>query len=417
MKSIFIAASPNAQRDDVWTAFKQLLRPWSWYSKKPVIEFENKFADYLGVKNAIGVDSARSSFYLTLKAMGIGKGDEVLMPAYTCVVIVNPVLWTGAKPVFVDIDRQSFNIDFDDLEKKITPKCKAILVQHTFGVPVDMDRMMEFAEKNNLKVIEDIAHSIGGKYKNKVLGTFGDAAVATFGIEKVMSTVRGGMIVTNNDSLAEKIREEVRTLPNFDLYKVLVSLFNPIFWWKAKPFYYTGFGKLTLGRFEVWLTRVFNATGRMIEDCEYKAIKPKWIPAKMPGALAKLGLKQLSKLDKYNKHRERVERFYREKLGKLDSENIIDADPVSKPGTILLRYPILVKNQKELHGKAKKNKIILGNWYDKMFFVPEEDWHHVGYKKGSAPNAEWVAKRIVNLPMHWVMGEEEVGRVVDLLAD
>ncbi|HEC65839.1 MAG TPA: hypothetical protein ENI23_11115 [bacterium] len=224
------------------------------------------------------------------------------------------------------------------------------------------------------------------------------------------------MVVTNDSKLAKEIREEVETLPNFNLYKVFISIMNPIFWMLAKPLYYSGIGKLTLGRAVIWLTRIFNATGRMIEDCEYRAIKPKWIPAKMPGVLAKMGINQLGKLDEYNIHRKKLEGMYRTRLEQGKLESIIETAPEIELDNFFLRFPILVNNQKELHSKAKKNHIILGNWYDKMFFIPEENWGSVGYEKGMAPNAEWVAKRIVNLPMHWAVGEEEVERVVGLLA-
>ncbi len=415
MKPIFIAASPNAKSDDVWTAFKMTFAFWNWNSKKLVDQFENKIKSFMGVKHAISFDSARSSFYLILKAMGIGEGDEVLLPSFTCVVIVNPVKWVGATPVYVDINRDNFNIDFSDLEKKVTKKTKAILVQHTFGIPVDMERMMEFARKHDLKVIEDVAHSIGGTFRNKTLGTFGDAAVMTFGIEKAISTVRGGMVIANDDRLAEKIREMKEPLPGFGFVRTKVSLMNLVIWAVAKPLYYVGFGSKTIGRFLIWLSRVFKGTGNMISDVEYKGGKPDWLPAKFPGALARLGLQQMKKLKEYNIHRQSVERMYREKLSHIKSENIINVLPPSAHGTILLRYPILVNDPKKIHIEARKNRMVLGNWYERMFFIPEENLEFVGYKKGSCPNAEWVAKHIVNLPMMWGIGEDEVERIVKLI--
>ncbi|MBN1915727.1 aminotransferase class I/II-fold pyridoxal phosphate-dependent enzyme [Candidatus Dojkabacteria bacterium] len=407
-KPIFIAASPNTQKDDVCLAFKQLLWPFGWYSKKPVKEFEGAVQDYLGLKNAIAVDSARSAFYLTLKALGIGFGDEVLLPSFTCVVIVNPVLWVGAKPVFVDINRKNFNIDFSDLEKKVTPKTKAILVQHTFGIPVEMEKVTAFAKKHNLKIIEDLAHSIGGKYKGKTLGTFGDASVLTFGIEKVISTVRGGMVVTNDRNLAQKLREKVSSCPRMGLYRTFTSLFNPVFWVITKPLYYLGIKKITLGRFFIAISRLMNATGQMIEKEEYAGQKPGFIPSKMPGTLAKLGLNQMKKLEKYNKHRKQIGNLYFEKLSKIASSEIIYYYPKKMSECSLLRYPILVKNPDLIHAKAKKNRIILGNWYERMFHIPVENLELIGYKKETAKNAEWVARHIINLPIYWAINEKSV---------
>jgi perosamine synthetase len=415
MKPIFIAASPNAKSDDVWTAFKMLFTPWLWNSQKLVTKFEDKVKEFMGVKHAVSFDSARSSFYLILKAFGIGEGDEVLLPSFTCVVIVNPVKWVGATPIYVDIDKENFNINFDDLEKKISKRTKAILVQHTFGTPVDMERLMDFAKKHNLKVIEDVAHSIGGTFRNKTLGTFGDAAVMTFGIEKVISTVRGGMVITNDENLAAKLKEEKEKLPGFGFVRTKVSLMNPVIWALAKPLYYVGIGNKTIGRFLIWLSRVFKGTGNMISDVEYKGQKPDWLPARFPGALARLGLQQVKKLKEYNIHRQSVERIYREKLSHIQSENFIGILPPSAHGTVLLRFPILVNEPKKVHELAKKNKMVLGNWYERMFFIPEENLEFVGYKKGSCPNAEWVAKHIVNFPMMWGIDEDEVSRVINLL--
>ena len=414
MKPIFIAASPNSQKDDVWLAFKQLLWPFGWYRKEPAKQFEHEVKEFLHVKNAVAVDSARSAFYLTLQAMGIGEGDEVLMPSFTCVVIVNPVLWVGAKPVFVDIDKRNFNVDFKDLEKKVTPKTKAILVQHTFGIPVDMDRMMAFAKKHNLKVIEDLAHSIGGKFKEKTLGTFGDAAVLTFGIEKVISTVRGGMVVTNNKVLGEKLRSMAAELPKMRLYRTFTTLFNPVFWWFTKPLYYFGIGIFTVGRLFVAISRIFNATGQMIEKEEYKGGKPRQIPSKMAGAIAKLGMNQIRKLAKYNEHRGRISKLYQDGISKLKSKDVLGFYEGKIHDFSLLRFPVLVKNPKTIHARAKKKHIILGNWYERMFYIPESNLSYIGYKKGTAKNAEWVAEHIVNLPIYWGVGEKEAEKIMKL---
>ncbi len=142
MKPIFIAASPNTEKDDLKLALKLLIQPWAWRKNDgSVKEFESKVSEYLGGINAIALDSARSGFYLLLKAYGIGPGDEVILPSFSCLVIANPVLWVGAQPVYVDINKRTLNIDLEDLSRKISPKTKAVLVQHTFGLPVEIDKV------------------------------------------------------------------------------------------------------------------------------------------------------------------------------------------------------------------------------------------------------------------------------------
>ena len=129
------------------------------------------------------------------------------MQAFTCNAVPNPVLWAGLKPVYVDCDEKTFNIDKEDLKKKITPRSRVLIVQHTFGLPADMDAISEICRKNNLILIEDCAHSLGAEYKNKKVGTFGKAAFFSFSRDKVISSVYGGMAVTEDHELTKKIKE------------------------------------------------------------------------------------------------------------------------------------------------------------------------------------------------------------------
>ena len=118
----------------------------------------------------------RVALYAILKSIGIGQGDEVILPGFTCVVVPNAITYLGAKPVYIDIASVTFNIDPSKIEEKITEKTRAIIAQHTFGIPAEMDIIMEMAKKYNLYVIEDSCHAIGSKYKGKEIGTFGDAS-------------------------------------------------------------------------------------------------------------------------------------------------------------------------------------------------------------------------------------------------
>ena len=210
MKPVFIGASPNTEKDDIRLAWKLLFQPWNWRQdkEKSVHKFEETVSKYHDGINAVAMDSARSAFYLLLKAYGIGPGDEVILPSFSCLVIANPVIWVGAKPVYVDIDKDTFNLSFEDLKRKLSPRTKVVLVQHTFGLPVDLDKVREIVG-NDVKIVEDIAHSLGGIYNGKKIGTIGDAAVGTFGIEKIILSVRGGMVMKKDDEVAKRIRDEI----------------------------------------------------------------------------------------------------------------------------------------------------------------------------------------------------------------
>jgi dTDP-4-amino-4,6-dideoxygalactose transaminase len=171
-----------------------------------VKKLERNFANFLGVKHAIAVSSGTAALHLALRALNIKTEDEILVPSLTFVASANAILYLGAKPVFVDITSLSdLNISCDDLENKITPKTKAIMVVHYGGYLADMERIKKIAKKHNLFVIEDAAHAIGAKFKSKMAGGIGHIGCFSFFSNKNMATGEGGMIVTNHDKFAQKI--------------------------------------------------------------------------------------------------------------------------------------------------------------------------------------------------------------------
>jgi perosamine synthetase len=173
----------------------------------PFIEkFEKKFAQYLGVKHAIAVSSGTAGLHLALIAAGVGEGDEVITSPFSFVASANAILYVGAKPVFIDIDSKTYNIDPSKIEARITKKTKAILPIHIFGQPAEMDAVMRIAKKHKLAVIEDACESLGSTFKNKNSGTFGEAGVFAFYANKQLTTGEGGMIVTNDDRMDEMCR-------------------------------------------------------------------------------------------------------------------------------------------------------------------------------------------------------------------
>lgn len=394
MKPVFIAASPNTEKDDVRLALKLLFQPWKWRSdsNKSVQKFEKMVSDYHDGTNAIALDSARSAFYLLLKAYGVGKGDEVVLPSFSCLVIANPVLWVGAKPVYVDIDPKTFNLDYEDLRRKVSSKTKAVLVQHTFGLPADMDKVRQIVGPN-VKIIEDAAHSLGGEYKGQKIGTIGDSAVLTFGIEKVISSVRGGMVLTKDERTANKIREMQSQLPEFSLIRIKIALLNPILWSLITPVYYLGIGKFTIGRIFSVIAHKMRIMGIMIEHEEYLTQKPSWLPARMPAALARLGMNQFKKLDRFNNHRREIAEIYSKEL-------VVDYKAPENSVHTYLRFPLLLEKEKleKFKQETKKAYVVVGDWYKTILYAPDSSLAKLGYKKGDTPNAEKVSKQIVNLP-------------------
>lgn len=191
-------------RDNVTEA---LASGWLSSSGPFVSEFEEKFSGYLGVKYGVAVSNGTAALHVSLLSLGIGAGDEVIVPAFSMGACFLSVLHAGAKPIFVDCELETYNIDTDKIEEKITPKTKAIMAVHTYGHACDMDRINAIARKHNLKVIEDSAEAHGGTYKGKKCGTLGDIGCFSFYANKIITTGEGGMIVTNDKSLAEAARK------------------------------------------------------------------------------------------------------------------------------------------------------------------------------------------------------------------
>ena len=160
IKPITISLSPNTEKDDIWLALKLVFCPWKWKKGRAIEELENEFKKFLKVKYAFAFNSGRTSLMAILKGFGLEKESEVLLQAFTCNAAVNPVIWSGLKPVYVDCDEDNFNIDIEDLKKKITSKSKVVIVQHTFGMPAEMVKILEIAKQNNLILISMGSHLV-----------------------------------------------------------------------------------------------------------------------------------------------------------------------------------------------------------------------------------------------------------------
>jgi perosamine synthetase len=178
----------------------------TWISSKGkyIAIFENKFAEYLGVKYATTVSNGTVALHLALLALGIRRGDEIIVPTLTYVASVNAIAYTGAKPVFVDSLPDTWQMDPHDVKKKISKNTKAIMVVHIYGHPCEMDELVRIGKENKLFLVEDCAEAIGSKYEERQVGTFGDIATFSFFGNKTITTGEGGMVVTNNKRIFRK---------------------------------------------------------------------------------------------------------------------------------------------------------------------------------------------------------------------
>tara|TARA_Y100001970_G_scaffold131192_1_gene161831 strand:- start:3802 stop:4926 length:1125 start_codon:yes stop_codon:yes gene_type:complete len=171
-----------------------------------VKKFENKFAKIVNRKYAISVTSGTAALQLAFEALKLKKGDEVILPSFTIISCVLPIIRNGSVPVVVDSDPKTWNMDISKVEKKITSKTKAIIAPHIYGLPLDMDPLLKIAKKYNLKVIEDAAEVLGLKYKNKICGSFGEVSTFSFYANKHVTTGEGGIIVTDDKKIADRCK-------------------------------------------------------------------------------------------------------------------------------------------------------------------------------------------------------------------
>jgi len=409
---IFTSLSPNTQRDDIFLSLKIIFQPWKWKKGNAVLELEQWFKNYLKSDNVFGFNSGRSALLAILVSLDLKEKDEILLQGFTCNAAVNPILKLKAKPIFVDID-DTLNINPDDLAKKITPHSRAIIVQHTFGWPAQMDEILKIAKDNNLFLIEDCAHCLGAKYKERPCGTFGDAAFFSLGRDKIISSVFGGLAVIKDKQLAQKLRvfQEKVEYPSY--LWVFQQLLHPLLTnYVVVPAYWLS---AILGRLMLGFLHVFLILSKAVYKKEKRGELAEQFPKQFPNALAILALNQLKKLEKFNQHRQVIADFYQKELKNnfvlpFDKERI-DVYPV------FMRYPILASQETDyILKEARKRKIFLDDGWRKTPVVPPDtDLEKMKYHSGDCPIAERTAKSIINLPTHINISNFQAQTIVNLL--
>ncbi|MCX7750018.1 MAG: DegT/DnrJ/EryC1/StrS family aminotransferase [Candidatus Bipolaricaulota bacterium] len=328
-------------------------------------EFEERLARYVGTRYAVAVSSGTAALHLLIRALGIGPGDDVLVPSFTFAASVNVILYERATPVFVDVEPETYNLDPEDLARKITPRTKAILAVDVFGHPAEWDRILEVAEAHRLRVIDDACEAIGAEYRGRKLGGFGDAATFAFYPNKQMTTGEGGMIVTGSPEIAALCR----------------SLRNQ-------------------GRGETggWL--------------EHERLGYNYRMTEMSAAL---GLSQLGRIEVLLAKRERVAQMYTARLAPLDWVR----PPVVRAHVRMSWFVYVVTLVPPLDRDAVMAALAREGIPSRGYFTPVHLQPYVrellGTREGTLPVTEEAARRTVALPFHGNMTEDQVDAVVAAL--
>lgn len=404
MKGRPISISPNATARDIGISFRLLFSPWRWRRGNASAIFGSALQKLVGAQEVWLFNSGRSALLTLLRALDIGLGDEVVVQAFTCVAVPDPILWVGAKPVFADVRKGTFNMGPKELEKCISKRTKAVILQHTFGQPAPLKEIMALAAKHKFIVIEDCAHAIGGTYEGKPLGSFGDAAFFSFGRDKMISSVYGGALVSNKKSVSEAISREYSRVRSPSRAWIFQQLLHPIVMALLLPWY-----RFRITSVFLWVLQRIGIMSKAIQPCEYTGQRPYFFPQRYANALAVMGLSQLQRLGKFNAHRREIARIYYEKLKRTDFTP-------PDPGEIAwLRYPIFTQSSRQFLHRARQNGFYLGDWYLSPVAPLKTNLAKVGYRTGSCPEAEKLSLRIVNLPTHIHYSKRQALALVDWL--
>jgi dTDP-4-amino-4,6-dideoxygalactose transaminase len=377
-KEFLVFGSPLIEEAEIEEVVRSLRSGWIGTGPK-VHRLEEMFRSYKGVKYAMALNSCTAALHLALNVIGIQPGDEVIVPSMTFASSANAVIHSGGKPVLVDCQMDTMNIDPEQIEANITSKTRAIIVVHFAGRPCDMDAVMTIARKHGLKVIEDCAHSIESKYRGQHTGLFGDIGCFSFYVTKNIITGEGGMAITGNEEYADKI-------------KVLAL---------------HGMSK------DAW--KRFSDEGYKHYQVVYAGFK-----YNMMDIQAALGIHQLPRVEKYWNRRRQIWDTYNRAFAGMP---VICPAPVPDTMThayhlytLLLDIDRLSITRDRFLDEMTLRNIGVGVHYIALHLHPYYQ-HNYGYKDGDFPVSEWLSHRTVSLPLSPKLTDDDVQDVIAAVGD
>lgn len=365
--------APDIGDEEIGSVVETLRSGWLTTGAK-VKQLEQEFSRYTGAPYSVAVNSGTAALHLALDAIGIKQGDEVIVPTMTFTASAEVVLYFNARPVLVDCEPDTLNIDAERIEEKITPKTKAIMPVHLAGQPCDMSRILQIAHRHNLKVVEDAAHALPARYQGKMIGTIGDITCFSFYVTKTITTGEGGMATTSNPEWADRMR--------------MMSLH--------------GISKDAWNR--------YSSEGSWYYEVAFPGFK-----YNMTDIAAAIGIEQLKKCNRFWEARRRVAAAYDEGFAELPELRTpvcgTDLQHAWHLYVIQLDLERLTINRSQFIAELKKQNIgtsvhfiplHLHPYYQKTF----------GYTPGDFPNASAVFERIISLPIFPKMTETEIRDVI-----
>ena len=355
-----------------------------------IARYEQAFAERIGVRYGYSFQYGRVGLYGILRALEVGSGDEVLLQVPTHIVVPNSIRYTGAKPVYVDCERQTFNMDLREAEQRITPRTKAIVLQHTFGIPADIDAALDLARRYDLFLIEDCVHALGATFDGRPVGSFGHAAFFSTEETKTISTTMGGVAVTDDPKVADQLRafQDGCLWPPTGLTARYVLKLLSYHLLTAPPvFRYAHAAYALSGR--------RNPLPGAMSDEEFRGERPANYEQRFSNVQAVLGLRQLQRLEQNVRHRREIAGIYR---GRLLEYGLAVPHHPQKANPAYLRFPVWVADRAAVM-RATAPYAVLGTWFTSVLEEAVSPAHG-NYIMGACPQAEAAARHLVNLPTH-----------------
>lgn len=358
---------PSVGEEELEAIREVLESGWLGLGPKTTL-FEDRFKEYIGIEYAVGLNSCTAALHLALKVLEIGEGDEVLVPSLTFVSTIHAVLYNQAIPVFVDVEEDTLTMSMEDIERKITPKTRAILPVDYAGHPCDLDPILNIAQDKGIYVVEDAAHACGSEYKGRKIGAISDLTCFSFHAVKNLTTGEGGMITTSSEEIDKHLRKLRWVGINKDTWIRSLPSKKPSYAWQYS-----------------------------VEELGFKY--------HMSDINAAIGLIQLKKLDLMNERRHKIYEIYNQNLDDLGEViTPVEKDYAKSAHHI---YALKAERRDELVSHLKENDIAPGVHYFPCHL-------HPFYKnfKAEVPVTERAWESLISLPMYPDLSEDEIERVV-----
>lgn len=386
--------------------------PWRYKDGQSKRRLKRALAEYFRADTFLFA-SGREALLAFLRSIELQPGDEVIVQGYTCIVVPNAIHAAGGRAVYADITRDTLNLDVADVERRITGRTKAVICQHTFGIPAPVQELRQLCIRHSLLLIEDCAHVIPDDRGPAEIGMLGDAVLLSFGRDKAISGVGGGAMVVRHEPSLEPLQALEHHAKPLSWWRINHFLSYPLLYRRALPVYRLGLGKFYL-RVQRWLGRLIPIT----TDREKAGEMDPTLHA-MPNACAFLALDQFRRLRQLNDHRRRLTAAYLKlcrEAGWLKKHSPVYVPRAVQSALPLQKFPLFTSNTEQIRSTLKPNGMYLEDGWTNCVVCPAAaDEESAGYERGCARQAEAVAQSILSLPAHPTMPLKAAPRLVTLL--